>query len=168
MQRITILFITLLSLHIVAYASFPVSETSNIVSEECDNIILKDGGEISVNIIEITPDLIKYRRCNQKGGPIVSLNKSDVMMVRYADGTKDIFTSNNSKVKSENNDLKGNGFAVVALVCGIAGFIVPFAGLVAIVFGAIGLKRKGKGMAVTGMILGVINLILVIILLSLA
>ena len=167
MKRITILLITLLSLHIVAYASFPVPETSNIVSGECDNIILKDGGEISAKIIEITPDLIKYKKCGNQDGPLISINKSEVMMVRYIDGTKDIITSNNSKDKS-GNDQKGNGFAVVALICGILGFVVPGLGLLSIIFGAIGAgkKRKGRGMAITGMILGIVNLIVVLALLA--
>ena len=165
MRKITILLITLLSLHIVAYAGFPVTETSNIVSEECDNIILKNGEEISAKIIEITPDLIKYKKCNNQDGPIVSINKSEVMMIKYSNGTKELVSISSKKEgATSKRELRGNnGFAIAALICGILGFVVPGLGLLSIIFGAIGLSRKGRGMALTGMILGIVNLIAVAI-----
>jgi len=59
-----------------------------------------------------------------------------------------------------------NGPAVTSLVCGIAG-IIPFVpSLLALIFGMVGLNRAkqlggtGRGMAVSGLILGVLGLIL--------
>ena len=69
----------------------------------------------------------------------------------------------------------GNGMAVAALVCGIVGAVLAFIpflffvglilGILAIVFGAIGLSRankgaSGKGMAIAGLILGAVSLAL--------
>ena len=64
----------------------------------------------------------------------------------------------------------GPGWGIAALICGILGFVfwyVPLIGTCAIVFGAIGLKRRGKGMAIAGLILGIIRFILYLALLLL-
>ena len=70
---------------------------------------------------------------------------------------------------------QSNGFAIAALVCGIVGlFIANFIlGPLAIIFGGIGLSRanrgaRGRGMALAGIILGVIAIVLFIILLAAA
>ncbi|HSI33939.1 MAG: DUF4190 domain-containing protein [Phycisphaerae bacterium] len=59
-----------------------------------------------------------------------------------------------------------NGPAVTSLVCGIAG-IIPFVpSLLALVFGMVGLNRAkqlggtGRGMAVSGLVLGILGLVL--------
>mgnify|MGYP001426265448 FL=1 len=145
-----------------SFASFPIYVSLN----ECDNIILQDGNEISAKVIEITPGLIKYKKCNNSG-PIISIKKSDVFMVKYSDGTNQKIMTDSESTGSEEG-LKGNGFAIVALVCGILGFVVPGLGLLSIIFGGIGRNKKYKGrkMALTGMILGLANLLLVLILLS--
>jgi hypothetical protein len=66
-----------------------------------------------------------------------------------------------------------NGFAVAALVCGIVGiFIANFIlGPLAIIFGGIGLSRanrgaKGRGMAIAGLILGVVDIVLFIVVIA--
>ncbi|MFJ2744560.1 DUF4190 domain-containing protein [Streptomyces sp. NPDC087440] len=61
-----------------------------------------------------------------------------------------------------------NGLAVAGLVCGIVGiFLLNYIlGPLAIVFGAIGLKRPGNsGMAKAAIILGVVDIILYVVLL---
>jgi hypothetical protein len=67
---------------------------------------------------------------------------------------------------------RSNGLAVAALVCGIIGiFIAEFIlGPLAIIFGAIGLHRanqgaRGRGMALAGLILGIIDVVLILVLL---
>jgi hypothetical protein len=145
-----------------SFASFPTYMSLN----ECDNIILQDGNEISAKVIEITPELIKYKKCNNSG-PLISIKKSDVFMVKYSDGTNQKIMTD-SKSTGSQEGLRGNGFAITALVCGILGFVVPGLGLLSIIFGGIGRNKKYKGrkMALTGMILGLINLLLVLILLA--
>ncbi|MEC9209526.1 MAG: DUF4190 domain-containing protein [Bacteroidota bacterium] len=61
----------------------------------------------------------------------------------------------------------GPGMGIAALCCGILGFFfLPFLlGPLAIVFGALGLKNEGRGMAITGLILGIIQVLLVLIVL---
>ena len=58
----------------------------------------------------------------------------------------------------------GNGWSVAALVTGIIGFCIPaVGGLLAILFGALGIKRSGttqtgRGMSIAGLILGLLSL----------
>ncbi|PZS14037.1 MAG: hypothetical protein DLM57_15315 [Pseudonocardiales bacterium] len=61
----------------------------------------------------------------------------------------------------------GNGLAVTAMVLGIVGLLVlgVILGPLAVVFGLIGLRRanggaSGKGMAIAGVILGIIDTVL--------
>lgn len=66
-----------------------------------------------------------------------------------------------------------NGMAVAALVLGILTFVClgPIAGILAVVFGFLGLKKakemggNGKGMATAGIVLGIVGTVLSIILL---
>jgi hypothetical protein len=61
-----------------------------------------------------------------------------------------------------------NGFAIAALVCAIAQvlfFILPLFALLAIIFGAIGVSKAksmggvGRGMGLTGLILGCVGMV---------
>lgn len=79
-----------------------------------------------------------------------------------------------SQPSSTTSDEK-NGMALAALILGIASLIIPFigvfAGILAIIFGFIGLKKsretgKRKGMAVAGIIMGFIGVFLLFILIG--
>ena len=173
MKRITILLITFFLLNIVAYASFPVTEIDNIVIEECDNIILKDGNEISAKIIEITPDLVKYKKCGKPDGPMFTIYKSDILMLRYADGTKDIIRNNRKYKESlqefqENNPSSALGFA--SIMFGLFSWFVlgiVFAPL-GIIFGIISLVRdENKVAGAIGLSISSIALFILLIALSL-
>jgi hypothetical protein len=66
-----------------------------------------------------------------------------------------------------------NGMAIAALACGIAGLFVLeiILGPLAIIFGAIALRRAGlgagrRGMALAGLILGIIDVLALILILS--
>ena len=75
----------------VAFLEYIPNKTYVVnLDEECDNLILRDGNEILVKIIEITPDLIKYKRCKKENGPLISVSKEDVFMIKYNDGTKEL------------------------------------------------------------------------------
>ena len=64
--------------------------------------------------------------------------------------------------------------SIAAMVCGILAFFVPYVGIIlailAIIFGGIGLRRtrsnpelKGKGMAIAGLVLGIVGLLFVVL-----
>lgn len=57
-----------------------------------DLIILTNGDEISSLVKEIGVDVIKYNKFENPNGPLYSIEKSKVFMIKYQNGTKDIFT----------------------------------------------------------------------------
>lgn len=81
--------------------------------------------------------------------------------------------------KSSDGERRTDGISIAAMICGILSFFVPVVGLVlailAIVFGGIGIGRtnrnpelKGRGMAITGLILGILGLLFVVFILIIA
>ena len=67
-----------------------------------DIIYLKTGEEILAKVIEINPTDIQYRKYNDKDGPLYTRNKSEVFMIKYPNGTKDVFNQIGSTVERSN------------------------------------------------------------------
>ena len=55
-----------------------------------DIIVKKTGEEIQAKVQELTPEAIKYRRFDYLDGPVYSIWKREVFMIRYENGTKDL------------------------------------------------------------------------------
>ena len=102
----------------IGFASFPI----NTFDEECDNLILRDGNEILVKIIEITPDLIKYKRCKKEDGPLISVSKEDVFMIKYNDGTKELIelSKDNSRDRNIRTHTKKDRKGYIGITYGIS------------------------------------------------
>jgi hypothetical protein len=89
------------------FLSILISLTSIGFSQ--DVIFLKNGDEIKSKVLEVTTDEVKYKKWENIDGPSYSSLKSDVFMIKYLNGTKDVFTSNSlpnsgSAQKSNFND----------------------------------------------------------------
>lgn len=56
-----------------------------------DIIILKTGDELQSIVHEIDIDVIKYKKFENQEGPLYTIEKSKVFMIKYANGTKDVF-----------------------------------------------------------------------------
>ena len=56
-----------------------------------DVITQKSGDDILAKILEIDQNEIKYKRFENLEGPTYTLGKSSILMIRYENGTKDIF-----------------------------------------------------------------------------
>lgn len=56
-----------------------------------DVITTKVGEDFQTKVLEVTPTEVKYKKFDNQDGPIFSLLKSDVLMIRYQNGTRDIF-----------------------------------------------------------------------------
>ncbi len=54
-------------------------------------IVMKNGDEIPAKVFEIGDTEIKYKKCDNQNGPTYSLKKEDVLMVKYPNGSKDVF-----------------------------------------------------------------------------
>ena len=57
-----------------------------------DIIILKTGDEITAKVEEIKPDVVSYRKFENLQGPLYTVEKNKIFMIKYANGSKDVFT----------------------------------------------------------------------------
>ena len=132
-----------------------------------------------MELIEIPLNEIKYKKCDNIDGPIITKYKNDVFMVKYSNGSKEVFNDNNStNIKTEykaglnslkENNQKKHGMAITGFVTSIVGFFLfGFVfGLLAIIFSGIGLNKinndperwSGKGLATAGIIIGIVDII---------
>jgi len=64
-----------------------------------DVILKKDGNEIKALVTEVLDESIKYHKFDNQAGPIYSIKKSEVFMITYKNGSKDIFKEDESKQK---------------------------------------------------------------------
>jgi hypothetical protein len=60
-----------------------------------DIIFLKNGDEIKSSVTEIGFDVIKYKKYENLAGPEYTLEKNKVFMIKYVNGTKDVFNTVN-------------------------------------------------------------------------
>lgn len=58
-----------------------------------DILTRRSGEVVAVKVVEITPAEVKYRRADNLEGPLISVWRSDVFMIRYANGTKEVLNA---------------------------------------------------------------------------
>ena len=150
--------------------------------DSCDVIITKDGEEIICKVEIIDIDVIKYRKCSDEKSPLISVLKSDMFLIKYANGEKYVLKDqkksinieddkNISESNSSNKKKKIDGFGLAGFL--ISSLSIPFwwfyamyigmaAGVIAIIFGIISIRRiikkresrKGLGLAILSLVLG--------------
>lgn len=142
--------------------------------ENCDDLIFKDGSEIKVKVIEITSTEIKYKKCDFPDGPNYVVKKSEIFMVKYANGTREVFKTENQTATNNQQSTRGSKYlkthpmAIASLIMGILGVwpLTALASIFAVIFGNIALRKireaptvyKGEGLATAGKILGIVIL----------
>lgn len=140
-------------------------EESN--SDTCDVLYFIGGVVVEAKVLEITESEIKYKNCNYLSGPTITVNKNKVYKINYANGSNELIYSESDKYES---------FATIGFISSIVGlfiFGIPM-GIISIITGKVALfkinknKRKGKGLAIAAIIIGFIDLIGVILLLSIS
>ncbi|CAN5335098.1 hypothetical protein BH10BAC1_BH10BAC1_11160 [soil metagenome] len=57
-----------------------------------DIMTLKNGSELKVKVMEVAPTEIKYKKFDNLDGPTYSDLKSNIFMIKYGSGLKDVFT----------------------------------------------------------------------------
>lgn len=75
-----------------------------------DIITNKNGEDIKAKVIEVNQTEIKYKKHGSQSGPTYTLDKREILMVRYEDGTKDIFNEQTEKSKTSNSKKIENMF----------------------------------------------------------
>ena len=89
-----------------------------------------------------------------------SHTEAEIMISESLNSTDNLELTNLESLNSVTSPVSGGGkgMSIAAMVCGIVGLFIGgiILGPLAIVFGAIGMKRDGRGMAITGLITGII------------
>ena len=62
-----------------------------LTAKSQDLIIQKDGEEIKSKVLEVNLEIIKYKKFDNLNGPSFEISKSDVFLIKYENGTKDVF-----------------------------------------------------------------------------
>jgi hypothetical protein len=145
---------------------------------ECDLITLLNGEEINAKVIEIGVDVIRYVKCEYIDGPVIVVRKSEVLMIKYSNGTKDLITTTSADSKYiEKGAQKNDPLGIIGTISGIVGLFIAgiILGSIAVVFGFTSLKKirkqpekyRGRGFAIASIILGFIAVVGAIIVLGL-
>lgn len=79
MKKSIILFLTLV-------VFIPVAKSQDVITK-------KTGEDITTKVVEITLNEVKYKKWDNQDGPLISISKSDILMIRYQNGTKDLFNN---------------------------------------------------------------------------
>jgi len=74
--------------------------SSNIIKAQ-DTLSMRSGENILVKVIEVGTAEVKYKKLDNLNGPVFSMLKSDLLMIKYANGTNEDFSS--IKKIEENN-----------------------------------------------------------------
>jgi len=68
-----------------------------------DYIVKKNTDEIKCKVVEIEDTKVKYKNFDNLNGPIYSINKDEIFMIKYANGKKETF-SETSTIKEEKKE----------------------------------------------------------------
>ena len=66
--------------------------SSNIIKAQ-DTLSMRSGENILVKVIEVGTTEVKYKKLDNLNGPIFSILKSDLLIIKYENGIKDDFSS---------------------------------------------------------------------------
>ena len=73
-----------------------------------DQIITKKGQEIASKIVELSTTTIKYKKYENLNGPTYNINKTDVLFIKYQNGTKVVVNEFVSDLSSPKPKVKEN------------------------------------------------------------
>jgi hypothetical protein len=81
-----VLFLLLVSLHLPKTLRSQSGKT-----DSCDLIIMRDGNEVKGKVLVISPDDVRYKKCDMPDGPDFVVRKRDVFMIEFKNGTREVF-----------------------------------------------------------------------------
>lgn len=162
----------------IRFTAKHINNVCKVRCDSCDLIVLRDGNEINALVKELTPAEVKYKRCEMPGGPTITINRNDILFIRYADGTKEVFKQERQQKQERahyyHKSIHPGG--VLAMVAGLVGIIIfgiPM-GITAIITGISSLAKinresdrfYGRAFGVIAIIIGTLDIIGVLIYLS--
>jgi hypothetical protein len=98
--------------------------SSNIIKAQ-DTLSTRYGESILVKVIEVGTAEVKYKKLDNLNGPMFSMLKSDLLMIKYENGTNEDFSKEEKtkiKVKRTHN----------RLIWGIVGGVLSLVSLIAL------------------------------------
>ncbi len=106
-----------------------------------DLITTRSGEDINAKILKVGTTEVEYKKFDNPDGPVFSLRKSEILLIRYANGTHDVFEEEPStEAPRFSNDLflKGQadahlyykGYQAAGTGTLITGLISPLVGLI--------------------------------------
>ena len=63
-----------------------------------DVIYMNDGASIKAKIVELTTESVKYKKSDQLDGPLRNISISDIFMIIYEDGTREVLKKDNQPI----------------------------------------------------------------------
>lgn len=69
-----------------------------------DVIVLKSGDEIQAKIVQVTDNDVSYKKFDYQDGPTFVVSKDKIFMIKYADGTKDVFSTSTTQAATVRKD----------------------------------------------------------------
>ena len=71
-----------------------------------DIVIKKNGDEISTKVTKVSDNEIEYKKWTNLDGPVYTMQRNDILLIKYANGEKDIFVNDDKQqqAKQQNND----------------------------------------------------------------
>jgi len=103
--------------------------SSNIIQAQ-DTLSMRSGENILVKVIEVGTSEVKYKKLDNLNGPVFSILKSDLLMIKYANGTNEDFSKEEKtkiKVKSTQYKLIW-GIVGVGILVALGKFLSAVAG----------------------------------------
>ena len=129
----------------------PNGSTHDSVEIKCDSVFLKTG-EILLGVVEeITLSEIKYRRCDNVGGPLIYVDKKNVRKIKYGSGSEQVInrikTEREKKMSIESILSASFGIVAIILLTGLlfSGWAAELfllsipAAILALIFGILGI-----------------------------
>lgn len=84
-------FMLKVRLNLMRVVAIAICLASNVTMFAQDIITMKNGDEIQAVVQEVGIDDIKYKRFDNPNGPNYTLKKSEIFMIKYENGSKDVF-----------------------------------------------------------------------------
>lgn len=85
------------------------NQAINNLNQTSDFILLRDGTRKMVTILEITPDVVKYRDYDNPTGAVYTINKSDVTKVIFQNGKEETFLPEKNPLEWVDNKIYLDG-----------------------------------------------------------
>ncbi|MCC6371138.1 MAG: DUF4190 domain-containing protein [Bacteroidia bacterium] len=136
--------------------------------DTCDVLVFANGNELNVKVTEITPDEIKYYRCDIPKGPLHISRRSELFMIKYNNGAREMVQNKSADKPAKGALPKQNKITPdvvwVASLCCLIYFLSP----IGLVLGIIGLEKikrnpqkyKGKQVAILSILFSAMMILL--------